>query len=241
MRLRCKLFVNSTQKKRRHRSKRKALGLTALRPAIIYYVPLLMRSVLVIGIFVAWMTISLADEARPRSIRESPEARAALARGVSPGFYKSLLISSIEGWITVRGQLSGDHLLGTRVAHSELNGEFDSLALELANNLHIQAYNQTATLSAVRTVLVHVLVYQGADGKLVISFANFEEAGGTQLKYTGAAWMAVLKRNHLWVTIEPRELAPHERRGPRTYTIAVEAPGNTKLPRAIGAPLLRSR
>jgi hypothetical protein len=55
------------------------------------------------------------------------------------------------------------------------------------------------------------------------------------MRYYGAAWMAVEKPNHLWVTIEPQRLAPHEQRGPRMYTLAVEsAPARANLPRAVG-------
>ena len=200
-----------------------------------------MRVLWVSLIAVAGVSTSWPATRQVRTIGDIPEARAALQRGVSPKFYKSLLISPIQGWVTVRGELSGHHLAATKVVRSDLNGEFDSLALELANNLNVHAYNQSTTLASVRHVLVHVLVYQIADGKLTISFANFEEAGATQLKYTGAAWMAVLKRNHLWETIDPHQLAPREKRGPRAYTIAAEAPGQTKIPRAAGYPSLTSR
>jgi hypothetical protein len=76
--------------------------------------------------------------AAPRTIKEVPEAREALRRIVSPKFYDSLSISPIDGWITVRGLLSGDHLVGTRVVRSEFGGRYDSLALELARNLQVR-------------------------------------------------------------------------------------------------------
>ena len=182
------------------------------------------------------VTPSFGATLRPRTIADIPEARVALQRGVSPSFYRSLLITPFEGWITVRGQLSGDRLAATRLVRSDLNGEYDSLALELANNLQIKTYNQTMAMMGVRNILVHLLVYQTAEGKLAVSFASLEEAGGTPLKYTGAAWLAVRKSNHLWETIDPPNLAPRERRGPRAYTIAVEAPRKTKVPRAANYP-----
>jgi hypothetical protein len=87
-------------------------------------------------------------------------------------------------------------------------------------------------------VLVHVLVYQIADGNLVLSFAEFDEVGGGQMKYYGSAWMAVDKGNDNWVTIEPRWVSRYERRGPRSYSLIVEKPGPEKvmLPRAVGIP-----
>ena len=45
-----------------------------------------------------------------------------LQRSISAKFYKSLLISPVEGWITVRGQLAGTHLSGMRIVKSDLGG-----------------------------------------------------------------------------------------------------------------------
>lgn len=171
-----------------------------------------------------------------RTIKEAPEAREALRRIVSPQFYDSLSISPIDGWITVRGLLSGDRLVGTRVMRSEFGGRYDSLALELARNLQVRTARREGTLIPTRPVLVHLLVYQIADGNLVVSFAEFDEVGGGQMKYYGSAWMAVDKGANNLVTIEPKWVSRYERRGPRSYSLIVENPGVEKvpLPRAIG-------
>src|SRR5438552_19182492 len=66
-----------------------------------------------------------------------------LKRSVSPKFYKSLLISPIQGWVVVRANLAGTRLSGMRVIHSELNGVYDSLALELAKEALIVGYDST--------------------------------------------------------------------------------------------------
>lgn len=126
--------------------------------------------------------------------------------------------------------------IGRHVIHSELDGRYDALALELANNIQIIGNSNFGSLHS-RDVLVHVLVYDIADGRLAVSFANLEDTGGSQWRYYGAAWMSVEKRNHLWVTINPLTLAPHELRGSRMYTVQVEAPGPARvpLPRAIGS------
>jgi hypothetical protein len=70
---------------------------------------------------------------------------------------------------------------------------------------------------------------------MAISFAHFDEAGGNQLRYSGAAWMAVRKGDK-WLTIEPRQLAPNERRGPRTYTLAVEPANSIRSMQGNGRP-----
>ena len=178
----------------------------------------------------------------PRMLGDIPGARESLLRIVSPKFYRSLLITPVKGWIVVRGQLSGGRLSGTRIIHSELGGAYDQLALDLANNLHVVGFARSEIMEATPPVLLHVLVYEIADGRLALSFANLETPGGTQMRNYGSAWMAVEKPNHLWVTIEPQHLAPSEKRGPRTYTLAMENPqAKTTLPRGVGAPLYRSR
>jgi hypothetical protein len=171
-----------------------------------------------------------------RSIKNIPSAEESLLRAVSPKFYKTLRISPVKGWIVVRGQLAGTRLMSTRIIHSEMGGAYDPLALELANNLQIVGNSNVETASTVRNVLVHLLLYEIADGRLAVSFANFEDAGGSQWRYYGGAWMGVHKDDGSWVTIEPLRLAPHEQRGPRMYTVQVEAPAPARvpLPRAVG-------
>jgi hypothetical protein len=178
-----------------------------------------------------------------RILKDIPGAQESLLRIVNPKFYKSLQISPVEGWIVVRGQLAaGTHVYGARVAHSELGGVYDKLALDLANNLQVIGYPHIELEDSTPTILVHLLIYQIKDATLAISFAHFDTAGGSQIRYYGCAWMAVQKANHLWETIEPRNLQPNEPRGPRTYTLAVESPiARARLPRAVGYPNFRPR
>jgi hypothetical protein len=143
----------------------------------------------------------------------------------------------VEGWIVARGQLAaGTRIFGTRVIHSELGGAYDQLALDLANNLQVIGYPHIELGDPTPTILVHVLIYQIKEAKLAVSFAHFDTAGGSQMRYYGCAWMAVQKPNHLWETIEPKNLQPYEPRGPRMYTLAVESSiARSRLPRAIGS------
>lgn len=194
--------------------------------------------VLLLSVLTSSAAVDVAP-AVPRTIKDVPEAREALRRIVSPDFYKSLEISPVGGWITVRGMLSGDHLVGQRIVRSDFSGRYDSLALELAKNLQIRADKREGTLIPTRPVLVHLLIYYIVDGNLAVSFAEFDEVGGSQMKYYGSAWMAVEKGENNWTTIEPRWVSPWERRGSRSYSLIVEKPGPEKvaMPRAVGAPL----
>jgi hypothetical protein len=180
----------------------------------------------------------LQAQTKARALKDIPAARESLLRIVSPRFYRTLLVSPVEGWIIVRGQLAaGTRMYGARVIHSELGGAYDKLALDLANNLVVIGYPHVELGDPTPSILLHVLTYKIKDGRLALSFAHFDTPGGTQMRYYGCAWMAVEKPNHLWEPIEPKILQRNEPRGPRTYALSVESPvARQRLPRAIGVP-----
>ncbi|MEY2490839.1 MAG: hypothetical protein QOC70_2781 [Verrucomicrobiota bacterium] len=128
-----------------------------------------------------------------------------LQRSISPKFYKSLLISPVQGWIIVRAQLSGTHLSGTRVIHSELNGTYDSLALKLANEVLIAGNYSSDKPNLGSSVLLHLVIYQIADGTMALSFAHLDEPGGDQADYYGCARLSVLKADGKWTEIKGPE------------------------------------
>ena len=202
-----------------------------------------MRVLAAIVLLASLSCCNLNAASTSRLLGDIPGARESLLRIVSPRFYRTLLISPVEGWIVVRGQLAaGAHLFGARIIHSELGGAYDRLALDLANNLVVIGYPHIELDDPTPTILLHLLIYQIKDGRLAISFAHFDGAGGSQMRYYGCAWMAVEKPNHLWEAIEPKSLTPHEPRGPRTYALAVESPAaRQRLPRAIGTPVMRPK
>jgi hypothetical protein len=125
-----------------------------------------------------------------------------LQRSISPKFYKSLLISPIQGCVTVRAQLIGTHLSGMRVVHSELDGAYDSLALERAKAVTISGYYALDKMNQTGSVLVHLLVYKIADGTMALSFAQLDEPGGDQQEYYGCAVLAVQKKDGKWTEIK---------------------------------------
>jgi len=128
-----------------------------------------------------------------------------LKRSISPKFYKSLLISPIQGWIVVRANLAGTHLSGMRVIHSELNGAYDSLALERAKEMLIAGYRAIERPNHTPSVLLHLMIYQIADGTMALSFAHLDEPGGDQMDYWGCARLAVLKGDGTWTDIKGPE------------------------------------
>lgn len=127
-----------------------------------------------------------------------------LQRSISPKFYKSLLVSPIEGWIIVRANLSGTSLSGARVIRSDRQGLFDPLALQLAKEARIAGNYSIERPNSGASILLHLLVYKIADGTMVLSFAHMDEAGGDQADYYGCARLLVLK-NDKWTEIEGPE------------------------------------
>ncbi|MDQ6765878.1 MAG: hypothetical protein M3Z22_07260 [Verrucomicrobiota bacterium] len=123
-----------------------------------------------------------------------------LRRSISPRFYKSLLISPLKGSVLVRATLSGATITEAKVVHSELNGLYDSLALDLAKKTKIAGYYGIES-RVPPSVLLHLLIYEIADGTMVLSFVNFDGAGGNQMDYYGCAKLMVHKNDGSWTEI----------------------------------------
>jgi hypothetical protein len=124
-----------------------------------------------------------------------------LQRSISPKFYKSLTVSPVKGWVVVRGKLIGTRISGARIIHSELNGEFDALALKLAKEVQLAGYFGIDNRSG-GNILMHLLIYQIADGTMALSFPHLDGPGGDQQKYFGCAKLSVLKADGSWTEIK---------------------------------------
>lgn len=73
-----------------------------------------------------------------------------LKRTISPTIYKHLRVSPVEAWVEVRARLSGTHLYGARVIHSEADGAYDGYALRLARETEIADFSPWATFTPPR-------------------------------------------------------------------------------------------
>lgn len=125
-----------------------------------------------------------------------------LERTLSKTIYRELLVSPVEGWIQVRGQLSGTHVFGARIIHSELDGAYDKYALKLARDWQMSGHFGTGNLNPTTRVVLNVLIYEIADGIMAVSFPAFDEPGGAQLEYYGGAKLAVQKINGEWADLK---------------------------------------
>jgi hypothetical protein len=143
------------------------------------------------------------SSAKVRTISDVPSiSHRVLQRSISSKFYESLRISPIEGCVIVRAQLSNTHLTGMSIIHSELDGTYDSLALERAKAVTIAGYYALGKMNRTGNVLVHLLIYKIADATMALSFAQLDEPGGDQQEYYGSAVIAVRGSGGLWTEIK---------------------------------------
>jgi hypothetical protein len=152
-----------------------------------------------------------------------------LQRSISPKFYKSLRVSAIKGWVVVRAQLSGTHLSGSRVVRSSLDGAYDPLALDLANDVRIAGAFSTGKGVPTHNVLMHLLIYQVADGTMALSFAHLDQPGGEQMQYFGCAKLSVLKSNGRWTEIKGPESLQDKGLAVRDSGLGNDLKGNLKV------------
>ena len=161
------------------------------------------RRLITVLIPVLFLGSSLA--AKPLEDRRLPDMNViptrVLQRSISPKFYKSLLISPVKGWVIVRANLRGTHLSGMRVVRSEPNDLNNHLALQRASEVEIAGNFTLDHPNAGSSILMHLLLYQTADGTLALSFAHLDGAGGDQEQYYGCARLAVLKSDGKWTEI----------------------------------------
>jgi hypothetical protein len=124
-----------------------------------------------------------------------------LKRYISPKFYKTLLISPVKGWVVVRGKLVGTRISGARIIHSELGGKFDALALDRAKDVQLAGSFSVDNRTG-KTILMHLLIYEIADGTMALSFPHLDGPGGNQQKYFGCTKLTVLKADGKWTEIK---------------------------------------
>ena len=127
---------------------------------------------------------------------------AVLQRSVGPKFYRSLLVSAIEDSNVVRARVAGTRLSSANIIRRAANPAYDSLALKFANELTLVPNHRSASARPGDSALVHLLVYQIADGVMAVSFAYPEVPPGQQLTNIGTVRLSVKTKNGLWTEIK---------------------------------------
>ena len=104
--------------------------------------------------------------------------------------YRRLINEPVKAWITVRGQIVNNKVAGARVAHSEGNGVYDKVALQMAEGMELYSFETGSRLHA--SVLVHVLIYQLPKGEHAFALAQNDSVGDANLIYSRSIMMRYL-------------------------------------------------
>ena len=104
--------------------------------------------------------------------------------------YRRLINEPIKAWITVRGQIVNNKVAGARVAHSEGNGVYDKVAVQMAEGMELYAFETGSRIH--NSVLVHVLIYQLPKGEHAFALAQNDSVGDANLIYSRSIKMRYL-------------------------------------------------
>src|SRR5436305_15016313 len=94
-----------------------------------------------VHLLVAFTTLALGSpspSAEGRTIQDINIIPArVLKRAITDKYYRSVLMSPVRSWVTVRGQLVGTQVTNLKVVRSEPNHANDQLALQRAREVQI--------------------------------------------------------------------------------------------------------
>ncbi len=71
---------------------------------------------------------------------------AGLRTYLPPETYRRLINEPVKAWITVRGQIVNNKVAGARVAHSEGNGVYDKVAVQMAEGMGLYSFETGSRL-----------------------------------------------------------------------------------------------
>ena len=102
--------------------------------------------------------------------------------------YARLINAPVKAYILVRGQVVNNHVSGARIAHSEVNGVYDKISLQMAN--HMEVYSDIAGSRIPSSVLIHVLIYGLPDkSEDALAVAQNDAVGAANLIYSRSIMM----------------------------------------------------
>jgi hypothetical protein len=152
-------------------------------------------------IAVAVQSHAAQPPASARTVQQIPNfPLQALRSGVGRKLYSSLAISPVSAWVMARAAVVNGHSMGAQIIHSEGNGVYDKMLLEMANGYTVTGQNTTETRLAKDTLNVHLLMYQVKDGMMAICFSHNDDARYNGVGQIATAWVGILQGGK-WVTI----------------------------------------
>src|SRR3954469_9499315 len=101
-----------------------------------------------------------APPASARTVQQIPNfPLQALRSGVGHKLYSSLAISPVSAWVMARASVVNGHTMGAQIVHSEGNGAYDKMLVEMANGYSVTGANTIESRLAKDTLNVHLLIY----------------------------------------------------------------------------------
>ena len=104
--------------------------------------------------------------------------------------YRRLINEPIKAWIVIRGQVVNNKVAGARITHSEANGVYDKVAVQMANGMELYTFETGSRIHP--SVLVHVLIYQLPKGEHAFALAQNDTVGDANLIYSRSIKMRYL-------------------------------------------------
>lgn len=149
----------------------------------------------------AVQSFAAATPASARTVQQIPNfPLQALRSGVGQKLYSSLAVSPVSAWVVARALVANGHAMGAQIIHSEGNGVYDKMLLEIANAYTVTGGNTTETRLQKDTLNVHLLIYDIKDGKMAVCFSHNEDARYNGIGQIATAWVGILQGGK-WVTI----------------------------------------
>lgn len=124
----------------------------------------------------------------------------ALRRKISRPLYRSLEVSPVEAWVVARASIYNAQTASAKIVHSEANGAYDKMALELANGYSVSGTDTTESRLPNDSLTIHLLIFKIKDGEMAICFAHTDDARYLGYQQIGEAWIGVLK-NGTWTRV----------------------------------------
>jgi hypothetical protein len=153
-----------------------------------------MKALLIRLVSLVFLVVFIASPVAAGSVRTManlPGLPVAGLRSILPqGAYRRLIDAPIKAWITVRGQVVNNKVAGARIAHSEANGVYDKIAVQMADSMELYSFETGSRIHS--SVLVHVLIYQLPKGEHAFALAQNDTVGDANLIYSRSIMLRYL-------------------------------------------------
>jgi hypothetical protein len=102
--------------------------------------------------------------------------------------YSRLVNAPVKAYVLVRGQVANNKVSGARIAHTEANGVYDKIAMQMATSMTV--YSDISASRLHTNVLVHVLIYGLPDkSEDALAIAQNDAVGSANLVYSRSLMM----------------------------------------------------